>query len=228
MHLCADALQILESLSRSHIYKACMLLLMHMVNIMYLFILWSRIGFGFESKKYSLEYVILVAEMIAALAEIYFPEVTNFPEGVFIFLYPREENIGYVTTPDVVEDSYDESSNKRSMYENLYLSEWTLCQGLYFMGYLEKAKAIGGRVFERQKNLHWEDTWQNSFSLKEEIQYVLSILGMTEEALLICKRLYTLHLRIYGDEHENTIHSMELLSRRLEEFGELVSYCFLC
>ncbi|TGO14839.1 hypothetical protein BTUL_0047g00010 [Botrytis tulipae] len=62
------------------------------------------------------EYTVLAAEMIAALAEIYFPEVTNFPEVVFVFLYAHEENIGYITTPDVVEGSYDESPNKQYFF----------------------------------------------------------------------------------------------------------------
>ncbi|KAF7904412.1 hypothetical protein EAF00_001746 [Botryotinia globosa] len=85
------------------------------------------------------------------------------------------------------------------------------------MDAFQKVKELGAALAK----FHWEDTWLSSFSLKEEIQDVLSILGMTEEALSISEQLHTLHLRIYGEKNEKTIHSMELLSRRLKESGEL-------
>ncbi|KAF7868766.1 uncharacterized protein EAF02_009502 [Botrytis sinoallii] len=207
----ADALQILESLSLIQSFYASTNGEYH-ISLHPLVKDWIRLR---TKESLCEEYTVLVAEMIAGQA------VTNFLDMDLVHISAHEENIVYITTPNVVESSYDESSNKRSMYEIFYLSECIMCSNLKLMDYSEKAKVIGGRLFERQKKFHWEDTWQSSFNVKEKIQGILSKLGMTEEALSISTQLYTLHSRMYGEEHRKTIHSIELLSRRLKEFGEL-------
>ncbi|KAF7941076.1 hypothetical protein EAE99_000713 [Botrytis elliptica] len=206
----ADALQILETLSLIQSFYASTDGEYH-VSLHPLVKDWIRLR---TKEALCEEYTVLVAEMIAGQAI----EESRGMDPVH--LHAHEENIGYITTPNVVEGSYDESSNKRSMYESFYLSECIMCKALNFMAYSEKGKAIGGRLFERQKKFHWGDTWQSSLTVKEEIQDTLGMLKMTEEALSICEQLYTLHLRTYGEKHEETIHSIELLGRRLKEFGE--------
>ncbi|KAF7927550.1 uncharacterized protein EAE98_005932 [Botrytis deweyae] len=207
----ADALQILETLSLIQSFYASTDGEYH-VSLHPLVKDWIRLR---TKEALCEEYTVLVAEMIAGQAK---EEPWDMD---LIHLNAHEENIGYITTPNVVEDSYDESSNKRSMYEGFYLSEYLICRDLGLMNYSEKAKAIGGRLFERQKKFHWEDTWQSSFTVKEKIQDLLSEIDMKEEALSICEQLYTLHLRIHGEGDKRTVHSIELLSRRLKEFGEL-------
>ncbi|TGO39560.1 hypothetical protein BHYA_0051g00010 [Botrytis hyacinthi] len=183
----ADALQILESLSLIQSFHASTNGEYH-ISLHPLVKDWIRLR---TEEALCEEYTVLVAEMIA------FQAMLNLPEVDFVYLYAHEGNIGYITTPDVVEGFYDESQNKPSLYESFYFGELMIYRVLNSMQFSEKAKAIGGCLLERQKKFHWEDTWQSSFFVKEGIQDVLSILGMTEEAF------------------------MELLGRRLKEFGEL-------
>ncbi|KAF5879411.1 putative sesquiterpene cyclase protein [Botrytis fragariae] len=188
----ADALQILESLSLIQSFYASTNGEYH-ISLHPLVKDWIRLR---TEDTLCEEYTVLVAEMIAGQVMI------NFPVMDFFHANAHEENIGYVTTPNAVEGSYDEFSNKRSMYESFYSSEWLMCTGLDFMGYYEKAKS--------------------SLAFKEKMQDMLSRRGMKEEALSTSTQLYKLHSRMYGEEHEQTLQSKGILSRRLKEIGERV------
>ncbi|TGO44385.1 hypothetical protein BOTNAR_0837g00020 [Botryotinia narcissicola] len=150
------------------------------------------------------EYTVLAAEMIAALAEIYSPEVTKFPEVVFVFLYAHQENIGYITTPNVVEGSYDESPNKQYF------------RRLKESGELGKASKLQRKVFEYNKENRRDDA---PIFLKSlfEVTKTLIELGITEEAEQLYRAAIDLAVKLLGEAHVTTLKIKIELAKLLEK-----------